>query len=180
MKSWPLWGVLLVRLKRLTQHQVRGPSGKGRNSCCHSASRQTGFKKSMKYIQKKNPFHGVSYMHQRVGREARKTEIEPDTLKMYVGHAGSMRTNCYLQLGGLCKLILGSHSQTAIYQLSHHHGETHAHTQAYTQTHFAGKHENKSHQGAENCQSNLNPAGVQAEVQIVNFHDWNNDHGQHS
>ena len=56
----------------------------------------------------------------------------------------------------------------------------HAHTQAYTYTHFASAHENKSQQGAENCQITLNPAGLQAQVQTVNFHDWNNDHGQQS
>lgn len=38
----------------------------------------------------------VSATYTRVGMAERKTEMELDTLKMYVGHAGSMRTKCYL------------------------------------------------------------------------------------
>lgn len=90
---------------------MQGKIGKGWDICCCSASRQTGFKKSVKVKWKKNPFHGVSHMYQRGGRAKRKTEIEPDTLKMYLGHAGSMRrTKCYLQLGWLCKLSLPEQS----------------------------------------------------------------------
>jgi len=53
----------------------------------------------------------------------------------------------------------------------------HAQTQAYTHTHtLDSEHENKSQQGAVNFQITLNPAGVQAQVQTVNFHDRDNDH----
>lgn len=46
-------------------------------------------------------------------RAERKTEIKPDTLKIHLGRVGSMKKNCYLQLGQLYKLSLSSHSQTA-------------------------------------------------------------------
>lgn len=36
------------------------------------------------------------YMHQRLGRAEKKIEIKTDTLKMYLGHAGRVRTKCYL------------------------------------------------------------------------------------
>lgn len=58
--------------------------------------------------------------------------------------------------------------------------QVHAHTQAYTYTHFDCEPENKSQQGAENCQITLSPAGGQAQVQTLSFHDWNNHHGQQS
>lgn len=38
---------------------------------------------------------GAHYMHQRLGRAERKTEIKTDTLKMYSGHAGSVRRTKY-------------------------------------------------------------------------------------
>lgn len=45
-------------------------------------------------------------LHAPERRKGKETEIETDTWKMYLGHAGSTRTKCYLQLQWLCKLCL--------------------------------------------------------------------------
>lgn len=114
---------------------------KRRKSCFHSASRQTGFRKSVKFKCKKNPFHGVRYMHQKLGKAERKIEIKTDTLKTYSGHAGGSvrRAKCYLWLEWLCKLSLSSNFQTVIHWLFHHHRQTPAHTHT-----LDSEHENNS------------------------------------